>query len=134
MKAFLYLLLCSVLLLLPHNPQRAGNEVGGIEAGKHTDCHGKCKVFDGFDTVEECEYIDNRDSGNGGECSTDGTAHGLGDTEVHKVCNIHLARDARVFTDTVVDDDGVVDGVTDDGQHNRNKDVTNGNLEDNEGG
>ena len=84
-------------MLLPHNPEVTSNKVGGPEARNHTNCHRKCEVFYGLDTVHYRKHIDDYNADNGGEGGTDGTGHGLGDTEVNQLIICHFSSNTSVF-------------------------------------
>ena len=100
-------------LFLYPDPNRASQAYGAVEAYEHTDSkrNGEGEYRGG--THEGAHDRNGNHSAYGCCRGDDGTRHSLIDREVNELCVGKLcAVLSAVFTQTVVDDDRVVDGIT----------------------
>ena len=103
----------------PHDPERTGDAQRGITTGDDTDHHGQCKALYGSDVEHARHHINGQDSRQGGNRGHDRSSHGLGRADVKYRVDADLsAHELSLLTHTVVDDDGIVQRVTQNHQHN----------------
>ena len=99
-------------------PQRPGDADGGISAANDADHQRKRKLADGADA----KYIQHRNHDKRGNGGVDTSGERLRDTEVHNVRDrVLFLHTVQIFTDTVENNDGRVDGITHDRQHTCDK-------------
>lgn len=102
---------------LPYSPERRRDAVRAVDAGEEADNERERKAQDGLNACDKRDDADSRhcdDRGGGGVYRA---AEGLADAHVNKLTEgLAVTVEAAVFTDTVVDDDGRVDGVAEDGE------------------
>ena len=115
-------LLAGPLFLTPApegNPERTGNEDGRIAAAGETNQQRKGKVL----RRVAAEIIQRKGRKEYRAHRIDGTRQRLEDTAVHQFVDIPAAAEMQlqILTDTVKDNDRIIDGITNDRQKRRNK-------------
>ena len=115
-------LLASLLLSTPapeNNPERAGDEDRGIAATGKTDEQCKGEVL----RRVAAEIIQRKGRKEYRAHRIEGTRQRLEDTAVHQFVDIPAAAEMQlqILTDTVKDNDRIIDGITNDRQKRRNK-------------
>ena len=110
------------LLFLPQGPQGAGEENRRVQTGNDTDHHRYGKGQNRADIHQHRYHTDAQECHSGGQRGVDRSAHTLVDAHVDQLTQRHLITlGAFVLSDTVVDNDGIIDRVAEDGQYNRDK-------------
>ena len=110
------------LMTAPCHPQRSCDAQGCVTAAHNTHHHGKGETDDRSDACNDRHYSHRPNGHKGRGTGEDGTSKRLVDTPVDHFADLGLrAHQTAVLTDTVVDNDGTVDGVTQDGQDNCDK-------------
>ena len=92
-----------------------GHIDGRRRAHEHADEHGQGKVVDHAAT----QQVQGQGSHKGGTTGQDGTGQGLVDAAVDEEVQGLLGRGTQVLAQTVIDDDGVVERITHQGQQGR---------------
>ena len=109
-------------LFLPDHPEGTGDAGGRIGTGNQADDKGERKGQNGADVKDKRHYRHGNHRQNRGNGGIDGAGKGLIDAHIDKLGQIHrIPVKLPVFPDTVINNDGGVDGVTEDHQQHRNK-------------
>ena len=117
-------------MLFPCHPKRSRNANGGITPADGSNCHGKGKALHRFDTVDLSQDKNQTDADQNSKVGIDGSRHGLGDGKIgHRFYGL-LRIFLEVFPNPVVYDDGIINGISDDGQCHCYKGIPNGDPED----
>ena len=101
----------------PQGPQRTGNKYGGVETDHNTDDDRQGERLD----RRNAQDINHTDGQQGGHGRIDRPGHGLPNAGI---CNLSVGLFSRVtgvLSDSVHDNDGVIDGITQNRQNRRNK-------------
>ena len=102
-------------------PQRTGDAYGRISSAGNTYHQRQCELFHGSNS----HNIENRYHDKGGQGSENTSGQCLGNTVVYHILQrifpFHLC---QVLTDTVKNNDGCIDGITDNGQHAGNEGIS----------
>ena len=103
---------------LPPYPQ-AGNKANGVKGTHCNTCHHR--YGEAQDRIQSHYQCHNGNHQHGTECSNgspNASTQGLGVTDVDQITDLDSWQQCLVFTDTVVDNDRIVDSISQQGQNN----------------
>lgn len=118
------------LVLSPQSPKGTREEERGIETGANAYAHGEGKADDRIKVSDLGNDADRNNRNKGGERGKDVAGEGAVNAHINDFRNrLGGAEFLLVGTNSVVDNDGAVNGVTENGQHNGDKVIVKGNSE-----
>ena len=128
LKAARVRLLLALLALMhsPHGVQRSRNAQRGIATDNRADHHRQCKALYRADAVNRRNNVDDKQRHEGGQRCQNRTRHCLIEALVDdsRQCIRTLRRgELAVLTNTVVNDDGIVQRVAEDCQDNSDENI-----------
>ena len=123
-----------VFAFAPSHPCGSGDTQRSVHTAEHAHHQGEGKGEDAVQTVQLGDDAHHTQSHHRSDGGDDGPAGRLVDGMVDQLFEAGLlAQQAAVLTDTVVDDDGIVDGVAEDGEHGGDEVAVQGGTQQHEG-
>ena len=122
-----------LFVVLPNDIQRAGNAQRRIAAADHTKHHGQGKRRNGIEPVRQAHHIHHRNGGEGGDGGIQAPGKVLVNGNIHLLFIRHLRPEhPAVFTQAVVQHDGIVQRIPQNRQDHSNEAVVKRHTEDDE--